>query len=359
MSKVIFACGGTGGHIYPALALADKLKEMGLEIQFIGTADHIEAELVPAHGYPISFITISGFHRGLRLSNLLFPFKLILSLIQSKRLLKQFQPDLVIGTGGYVCGPVLRQAAKLQIATAVHESNSYPGVTTRLLQDKVNQIYIAYERAADFLKSAKEIIVSGNPIRKITKMSKADARKDLKIADQFTLLIVGGSQGARSVNQAVEKILPDLDQSIQYNLIWQTGKLGYPDYKKHAGENRIVLAYFDDMYRIYSAADLIVCRAGAMSLAEVAAYHLPALIIPLKTAAADHQFYNARSFEINGAAVLLRDNVELDERLKFEIKRLYAETEELKEMTIKMKEMARPEATDKIVESVMKLIKRN
>ena len=358
MNSIVFACGGTGGHIYPALAMAEELKKMNVTIHFIGTKNHIEADLIPANGYPISFITISGFHRSFRLVNLLFPFKLLLGLIQSKRLLKQLKPALVIGTGGYVCGPVLYQAAKMKISTMIQEQNSYPGVTTRLLQSRVDEIHIAYDYAKQFLKNAKQLITSGNPIRKINALSKTDARQQLNLTDQFTILIIGGSQGARSINEAMKNILTEFSLESDFNLIWQTGKKTYSNYAKIASKDRIVEPYFDDMNIVYSAADLIICRAGAMSLAEITAYHLPALIIPLNSAAANHQFYNAKSYENAGAAVLIKDDDELEDRLKFELKRLISDSEELKEMSEKIESFETVDATKKLVESALNLMNK-
>ena len=246
MTKVLLAGGGTGGHIMPAIALAESFKEKGFDILFVGSKNRMEANLVPAHGFKIKFIWISAFHRSLRISNLIFPLKLVFSLIQSFIILKKFKPDFVVGTGGFASGPILYMAGLAKIKVFLQEQNSFPGITTRLLEKYASMIFIAYERTTDFLKS-KNTILFGNPIRNMELNSdeKSNYLKALGLENRQTISIIGGSQGALSINEAFAKIVKEIENTFDINVIWQSGKYSYEKFKSFSSKK-------NNCKRIYS-----------------------------------------------------------------------------------------------------------
>ncbi len=264
----MLAGGGTGGHLFPALAIADELRKISpnAEILFIGTRHKIEARVVPHHGYEFKAIWISGFHRSLRPGNLAFPLKVLVSLVQSFFVIRDFKPDVVIGTGGYVCGPVLYAASLLAIATVLHESNSYPGVTTRFLAGRATKVFLGFEHARTWLRRSDNVELVGTPIRdSLGRASRADALRFFGLnPHRKTALIVGGSLGAASINQVVSQSINALTES-GLQLIWQTGKNGFEEViQKISGRNvGWVGAFIERMDLAYAAADLVVCRAGA------------------------------------------------------------------------------------------------
>ena len=352
--RIVFACGGTGGHIYPALALADAFKELGHKILFIGTKDRIEAKIIPNNGYDFTSIEVQALQRKLSLKNVSFPFKLLKGLLQSKKILKNFNADLVVGTGGYVCGPVLYAAAKLKMATAIQEQNSYPGLTTRLLMKKVNHIYIADESVKKRIKN-KNVFVFGNPLRnKIRLLSKNTVKEKLFSNTDITFGVLGGSLGARSINLAIAKIKQSIN--IPANLYWQTGEFSYNEFKYLENSRIKITPYISDMKEYYSALDFIICRAGAMSLSEVASLHIPAIIVPYKYASENHQYYNAKIFEDQKAAILHLDDDGLAENLEKSILTLLRNPQILTDMSLEMKKLAKPNAKEEIIKKLNELI---
>jgi UDP-N-acetylglucosamine--N-acetylmuramyl-(pentapeptide) pyrophosphoryl-undecaprenol N-acetylglucosamine transferase len=352
--KIVFACGGTGGHVYPALALADSFKEMGYEILFIGTKDRIEAKLVPENNYQFESITVQALQRAFTIKNLLFPFRLMQGILQSRKILKRFKADLVVGTGGYVCGPVLYVAGELKIATAIQEQNSYPGLTTRLLMKRVNQVHIAYDVIKKRIKN-KNVYVSGNPLRhKIQLIDKSEMKTHFFKNTDITFGILGGSLGAKSINLAISSMIRSL--KIPANIYWQTGTFTYEDFKKFSDSRVKVEAYVSNMQDYYSTLDFIICRAGAMSLSEIASLGLPAIIVPYKYASENHQYHNAKVFEDSRAAILHLDDEELEENLQKSILTLVKNPQILTDMSIEMKKMARPNARNEIINKLNELI---
>lgn len=314
--KVIISGGGTGGHIFPAIAIADTLKKKldQPEILFIGAKGRMEMEKVPAAGYDVKGLWISGFQRSLSARNFIFPFKLISSLITARRIIKKFKPDIVIGTGGYASGPTLRMASRMKIPAVIQEQNSFPGITNRLLSRNVNRICVAYDGMEKYFPSSK-IVITGNPVRSdilnITDKTSA-AKKFFQLQhNKPVVLIIGGSQGARAINEA---ILAALDQfsAKGIQMIWQTGKLFYGEALsriEESGNSLIkVHAFLTRMDLAYSAADIIVSRAGAIAISEICVVNKPAIFVPLPTAAEDHQTRNARSLVDKNAAVMITNN---------------------------------------------------
>ena len=309
--KILIAAGGTGGHVFPALAIADEIKKLrpDTEFLFIGTKGKIESRVVPQCGYLLSFIWISGFHRSLRMDNLLFPLKVIVSLVQSFFLIKRFQPDIVMGTGGYVCGPVLYVASLFGIPTVVHESNSFPGFTTRMLSPRATRIFTAFDATARWLKRKDNIELSGTPTRDVLgTVSREDGIKFFNLdPSKKTVLVFGGSLGAASINEAIRVLVKDfIDSNIQW--IWQTGRSNEMLTKEMAAiKNCRVNTFIDKMEYAYSAADVVVCRAGATTLAELTRLGKASVLIPYPYAASDHQAFNAQTLVDAGAAVMIAD----------------------------------------------------
>ncbi|MBI5216148.1 MAG: undecaprenyldiphospho-muramoylpentapeptide beta-N-acetylglucosaminyltransferase [Ignavibacteriae bacterium] len=364
--RVIFAGGGTGGHLFPAIAIADELKRLvpDAELLFIGTKNKIEARVVPQKEFAFRTIWISGFHRRLRLSNFLFPLKVVVSLVQSYSIIKQFKPDVVIGTGGYVSGPIVYAASVMKIPTLIHEQNSYPGVTTRMLGNRVKQVCITFEQAKKYLKRVDNVVLTGNPTRgSLEKVHQSEAFNYFGFdssGKQKTLLVFGGSLGATTINNAV---VQQLEKYIGqgFRIIWQTGKEDIERVKtssnKIAKEHLWVNAFIDRMDYAYAISDIVICRAGATTIAELTRLGKPAILIPYPFAAADHQTENAKAMTESGAALMVRDS-EAKERLFDVVQSLLNDTEKLQAMSIASKQLGKPNAAEEIARRIIELGRR-
>jgi UDP-N-acetylglucosamine--N-acetylmuramyl-(pentapeptide) pyrophosphoryl-undecaprenol N-acetylglucosamine transferase len=321
-ARLIFAGGGTGGHLYPAIAIADRVKEilsarMPVEIIFVGTKRGIEYRVRETLGYPLHLVNIRGIARSFTLANLAVPFLIVSAMMKANSLVKQFGPQVVVGTGGYVSWPVLRAANGQKITTVLQEQNSFAGVTTRQLAPKATRIYLGFAKAAEMLKTNGEIIVTGNPVRaSISKGDRAEAIKAFGLdPTKKTILVIGGSQGARSVNQAMLRGLQQSNLPDGYQLLWQTGKRDYTDVSAAAGEKakgHTLFPFESRMALVYAAADVAIARAGAITLAEIEACALPSVLIPYPHAAGDHQRKNAEEFARQGYATVIDENVLAD-----------------------------------------------
>jgi len=361
--RIIFAGGGTGGHVFPAIYLANYFKKhWKANCLFIGTKNGIESRKVPQAGFVVKHIWISGFHRRLDWRNLLFPLKLIISSWQSKKELKAFKPNLVIGTGGYVSGPVLRKAVKMNITSIIQEQNSYPGVTTRLLSSKVDHVFVAYEEAVKYLKDKSNCSVIGNPVRQnLGQADKKNARKFFGLNNKaVTILVFGGSQGARNINKAIDNLLStSVFKGAQ--LIWQTGETEFDKYKKKYEKsdfrNIHILPFIDKMDYAYAVSDFVICRAGAMTIAELVAMNLPSVLVPLPSAAANHQYKNAKTLADAGAAMIVEDNASLTNGIENAIEKLKSNVQMRKDIKKNMKSFYNPDAIEKIAETIDEVIK--
>lgn len=310
--RVLFAGGGTGGHLFPAMAIAREIAALdtGCRIHFVGTRYGIEYRMRDELGYPLTVIAIRGLPRKLSLSLVLFPIRLLISIVQALRLCSRFRPDVVVGTGGYVAGPVIIAAALKGIPRVLQEQNSYPGLMTRRLARRTTLIFIAYDKAREYLPGGVTLKLLGNPVRRsILQGDRAAAIKKFGLRDdRKTILILGGSQGAHRINEAVLAGLDSLDDRIQ--ILWQCGKRDYTDVASRVNKKDFVISLFpfsNDMDAVYAAADLAVARAGALTLAELTACGIPALLIPYPYAAADHQTHNAAEVVAAGAAEMIAD----------------------------------------------------
>ncbi len=359
--KFILSGGGTGGHIYPAVAIANELKSRfpDAEFLFVGAEDKMEMQKVPQAGYAIKGLWIAGLQRKLTLQNMLFPVKLINSLWKSRKIIKEFKPDVVIGTGGFASGPLLQMANMLGIPTLIQEQNSFPGITNKLLSKKANAICVAYENLDQFFPKGK-MILTGNPVRQ--DLIAIDEKREEAIAyfkldaKKKTLLVLGGSLGARRINQLIEKELNTiLAQNVQ--IIWQCGKLYFEEYKKYNSENVQVVAFIERMEFVYAAADIIISRAGASSVSELCIVGKPVIFIPSPNVAEDHQTKNAKAIVDKKGAILLKES-QLDSEFSLVFEALLKDAEKQKQLSENIKELALPEATQQIADEVVKLIRK-
>jgi len=357
--NILVSGGGTGGHIYPAIAIANELKKRNpnAKFLFVGAKDRMEMEKVPQAGYEIKGLWISGIQRKLTLKNLIFPFKLISSLWNANKIIKKFKPDVVIGTGGFASGPTLQMANRKGIPTLVQEQNSYPGITNKLLSKKVNTICVAYDGLERFFPKDK-IVKTGNPVRQdlLEIATKKEEGQELFKLNMFqkTLLILGGSLGARAVNQLIEKNIQWLlDQNVQ--VLWQTGKLYYKEYRKYNDKDGVhVVQFINKMDLAYAAADVIISRAGAGSISELCIVGKPTIFIPSPNVAEDHQTKNAMAVVDKDAAILLKES-ELD-GFQSVFENLLKSEEQQEKLSKNIKELALVKATEHIADEVEKLV---
>ena len=359
--KIILSGGGTGGHIYPAIAIANELKSRfpDAEILFVGAKDRMEMEKVPQAGYKIKGLWISGIQRKLTGKNLSFPFKVVSSLLRARKIIKAFNPDVVIGTGGFASGPLLKMANMNNIPTLIQEQNSYPGITNKLLAKKANKICVAYDGLERFFPKDK-IIKTGNPVRRglldiDAKAVEAKNFFNLKHG-KYTLLVIGGSLGSRRINELIEKELDFFDtQNVQ--IIWQCGKLYFQQYKIYNNTQNVqVYEFLNNMDFAYAAADVIVSRAGASSVSELCIVGKPVIFIPSPNVAEDHQTKNAMAIVDKKAAMVIKEE-DLDADFENKFSQLLASPEKQKELGRNIKKLALTNATKEIADEVEKLLK--
>mgnify|MGYP003149238977 CR=1 FL=1 len=358
--RVILSGGGTGGHIYPAIAIADEIKRRhpDAEILFVGAEDRMEMEKVPQAGYNIKGLWISGIDRSFSLKNFIFPFKLISSLARSRKIIKEFKPDIVIGTGGFASGPILRIANSKGIPTLIQEQNSLPGVTNRILAKRVNTICAAYEKVKDVFPAEKTII-TGNPVRQdllnVNSLRKEALDYFNLSKEKKTVLVLGGSLGARRINKLIENNLKRFsDKGVQ--IIWQIGKLYFEEYKKYDTANVRAKQFINRMDYAYAAADIIISRAGAGSVSELCIVGKPVLFVPSPNVAENHQAKNAMAITAHDAALMITED-ELTERFELCFFNLLDDGKRMNRFASNIKKLALPNATSDIVDEVEKLIK--
>lgn len=358
-NNILISGGGTGGHIYPAIAIANEIKRRhpNANFLFVGAKDRMEMEKVPQNGYEIKGLWISGIQRSLSLKNLSFPFKLISSLWNAGKIVRKFKPDIVVGTGGFASGPTLFMAERKGIPALIQEQNSFPGITNKLLSRKANKICVAYDNLERFFPKNK-IIKTGNPVRQdlleIENLT-IEGKKHFGVAvSKKTVLVLGGSLGARAINKLIEENI-DWFADNDLELIWQTGKLYFEDYKKYdALENVQTHAFLNRMDLTYAAADFVISRAGASSISELCIVGKPTIFIPSPNVAEDHQTKNALAVvEKNGAVLLEEKNASIFQTVMNE---LLVDEEKQKLLRKNIKQLALPNATQSIVNEIEKLI---
>ena len=373
--KIIISGGGTGGHIFPAIAVAQELKmiDKNIEILFVGALGRMEMEKVPKAGFDIIGLPISGLQRKLALKNISFPFKLIKSLWQAKSIIKKFNPDAVASFGGYASGPIAQAAVWKGIPVILQEQNSFPGITNKLLAGKARKICVAYQGMEKYFQKEK-IIYTGNPVRKIIKdlyksgdeisKEEKDINSSLKYFDlnqnKKTVLVFGGSLGAGSLNEAVKLNLKKILDSNDVQLIWQVGKYYYKKYitvQEEYSSSVKILPFIDRMDLAYTAADIVVCRAGALTISELSLAGKAAILVPSPNVAEDHQTKNAMSLVNANAAMMIRD-AEVKEKLGNEIIELLNNENKKAGLEEKIKKMAKPDSAKEIANVILKSIKK-
>lgn len=370
--RILFATGGTGGHINPALAVAGYIRKnvKDVEILFVGTAEKMEAKLVPAAGFDFKTIDITGFQRSLSLNNIKRNLgtvsKLLRASSQAKKIILEFKPDVVIGFGGYVSGPVLRMAAKLGIPTAIHEQNAYPGVTNKALAKKADAVMLTVQAAEKYLKPKNPCILTGLPVRgEIVEADRDFARAKLNLDERPMVLSMGGSLGARAINDAVVELIANKANDGdcyfhhaygQYGK-WVPEKLHEKGVQFEELPNITVREYINDMDVCLAAADLVICRAGASSLSEFEAVGKASILIPSPNVAENHQFHNAMALVNNGAAVIIEEKDLTGEKLTQEVNRLLSDREALRALGENAKKMAIPDTVERIANILSDLCK--
>ena len=360
--KIILSGGGTGGHIYPAIAIANELKSRfpKSEFLFVGANNKMEMQKVPEAGYAIKGLWIAGLQRRLTFKNLLFPLKLGVSLIKSLAILNAFKPAVVIGTGGFASGPLLQMAAMKGVPTLIQEQNSFPGITNKLLSKKVNKICVAYEGLERFFPKEK-LILTGNPVRQDVldpdqKSNEAQTFFNLD-PNKKTLVVLGGSLGARRINQLVESEL-NFFKALGIQLIWQCGKLYANDYSHYNSNSDVqVHTFLNRMDLAYAAADIVISRAGASSVSELCVVGKPVIFIPSPNVSEDHQTKNASAVAEKNAAIIISEK-ELESSFEMQFSKLINSESQQQEMSTNIKKLALTQATHKIVDEIEKLLNK-
>ncbi len=364
--KVIISGGGTGGHIFPAIAIADEIKRQhsSVQIKFVGANDRMEMERVPAAGYEIVGLPIMGLKRSLTFQNVKVIINLLKSLRMAKKFIKQFKPDVAIGVGGYASGPTLRMASKLNIPTLIQEQNSYAGITNRLLAKSADCICVAYKGMEKYFPQEK-IKLTGNPVRAfaISDELKAEAFEHFEIKQgKPVLLIVGGSLGAKTINESIfHEFQKILESGVQ--LIWQTGKHYFDEIKKQTNKYGIsdevkIMPFISRMDLAYNIADLIISRAGAISISEICLMGKPSILVPSPNVSEDHQTKNAEALVHENAAIMVEDD-KARQKLADQAISLIKDKTQLDRMSASAKQLAKPDAVKQIVENVNKLLRLN
>ena len=361
--KIIISGGGSGGHIFPAIAIANALKQIddSIEILFVGAKGKMEMERVPKAGYPIKGLWISGFQRKLTMRNLMFPFKLLSSLIKAFGIVRKFEPDVVVGVGGYASGPTLEMASRLGVPTLIQEQNSYAGVTNRLLAKKVKTVCVAYNNMEKFFPK-ENIVFTGNPIRQeITQIEgkRDEAMKHFGLDPmKKTIVVVGGSLGARAINDAIEASFDDFANHQELQILWQSGKLYIEEFKaKKACQlpNVHLTKFIDKMDLAYAAADLLILRAGAATISELCLVQKPAILMPSPNVSEDHQTKNAMALVEKDAAVLVKDKEGAEKMFQTALDLLNDDTK-LQSLSENVGKLGMKNAAENIAKEVLKLV---
>lgn len=363
LRKVIISGGGTGGHIFPAIAIANQIKEQypDCEILFVGANGKMEMEKVPAAGYKIVGLDVAGLKRKITLENFKILWKFWQSSRKAKKLMKEFNPDVAIGVGGYASAPTLKAAAKLNVPTLVQEQNSFAGLTNKMLGKRAKKVCVAYDNMERFFDKTK-VVITGNPVR--SNVVQIDGKREVAIkhfdldSNKKTLLVLGGSLGARTINQSIQAACKDLtNEGVQ--IIWQCGKIYAEDLQNFMKENPNsdvkLHPFIMEMDLAYAAADIIVSRAGAISVSEICIVGKPAIFVPSPNVAEDHQTKNAMALVEKGAAKMLKD-VDAIKSMKDEVLSLMNDDDQRSHLSSEIKKMARPNATEDIVKEIIKIV---
>lgn len=363
--RAVLTGGGTGGHIYPAVAICEAIKkeEPESEILFMGTEHGLEKDIIPRLGYRIEFVKARGLSRKNPLKNLRTAVEYLEGYARAKKILKEFRPDVVVGTGGYVCAPVIKAASSLGISCYIHEQNAYPGLTNKLLEKDCEKVFIAFSEAAEYFKDKEKILRVGNPVRaSFFEGGRREAREKLNIEqDKFVILSIGGSLGAERINKAVRALCESVrnggDTLLAFEnteLIVSSGRRYYEEMKDLAGESVAVSPYIENMDDYVKAADLVISRSGALALSELLAAGRASILVPSPNVTGNHQYHNAKSAADRGAAILIKEKELTDELLLETVAGLRADRARLEAMEREAAGMAERDAAGKIYENICK-----
>ena len=365
--RILFAGGGTAGHINPAISVADYMKEKDADFEalFVGTKRGLETRLVPSAGYRIRYIDICGFDRKHLLKNVSVLYKLQKSKIDCKKIIKEFKPDAVVATGGYVSGPVLMAAKKLGVPAIIHEQNVYPGLTVRGSEKYVDYVAVSFDETVSLMKNADKCVVTGNPIRpEILKADKESARQQLGLSEKPFVLVFGGSLGAQRINNTMIGVIKRLAESDDFTLLFGTGDRNYQKVMaqlEEAGvtlnDNIKVVPYINNMSSVMAAADVVVARSGAITVSEICALGKPSVLIPSPNVVRNHQEQNARELEKQNAAAVITEDILTDELLYNKICEMTSDKASLSAMSKNAKRIAKTNALEEIYNIVMKIKK--
>ncbi len=360
--RILFAAGGTGGHINPAIAIAKQFRQHypQCEILFVGTKRGLEGKLVPREGFDIEYIEAAGFRRKITFENVVVAYKAFASMLRTNKILKKFSPDLVIGCGGYTSGPVVLEAALKKIPTLIHEQNAFPGVSNKMLASKVNTVCISFEDTEKYFRKAKNVVFTGNPVRPaLFNLSKQAARLKLGIDDRPLIVAVGGSLGASTINNQILELIKNMPENIQ--ILWATGNREYEDIIEkldNLPENVKISPYLYNMDEVLPAADLAISRSGAITIAELCATGTPSILIPSPNVAENHQEVNARALEKRGAACVICERELENGLVSKKVRELLENPETLKTMGENALSMAKPDALEIIFNQGISLISK-
>ncbi|MDF2523829.1 MAG: murG [Clostridiales bacterium] len=366
--KAILTGGGTGGHIYPAVSIAREIQSRykNAEIIFVGTEKGLESKIIPKEGFALKTIKVRGFERRLTLKNLIAVKEAAFSIGSARKIIKAFKPDIVIGTGGYVCGTVMLAAAMMGIPTVIHESNAFAGMTNKLLVRFVDIIALNFEEASKYFKNSKKVVVTGNPIRTdIFDITKNEGMRELGFDEKIPLVfITGGSRGARKINQSIMALAEECSNNNSFQLLHMTGDTQYTSVMQYYKDRKIptdssrikVVPYLHNMPYALAASDIIISRCGAMTLSEITALGKPSILIPFPYAADNHQEYNARALEKKGAAIVMLEKDLTQEDLKDNVLKLLNDKKKLEQTALNSKKLGVRNATEKIGELISELL---
>lgn len=367
--RYLITGGGTGGHIYPALAIANEIKDKyrDAEILYVGTESGLESELVPRAGYDFRTIRVKGMPRKLNKKSLIAIIELFHGLGDSKKVIKDFKPDIVIGTGGYVCGPVVYMASKLKIPTLIHEQNAFPGITNKILSRYVNKVAITFDEATKYFKYPERIVNTGNPIRsEILNIDKKTAYSELNINPAIPLILsFGGSGGQKKLNDSILSFIESNVKNNNIQLIHVTGTRLYDDFIREIGEKKIqipnniqILPYLYKIPEALNIAKIVITSAGAITLAEISAVGVPSILIPKSYTAENHQEYNAKAFEAKGASIVILEKDLTAEIFNKTVKDLLNNNDKLITMSKNSKSMGKSDASKRIMDVIDKISRK-
>ena len=357
--KIIISGGGTGGHIFPAISIALGFKNRypDSNILFVGAKNKMEMDIVPKYNFKIKGLWISGFQRSFSFKNLIFPLKVIYSLIKSFLIIKKFKPDIVIGTGGFASGPLLITSQILKIPNVIQEQNSFPGFTNRILSKKAKIVFVAFEGMERYFKN-KRLMLFGNPIRKFKnkmKIKKHDLKNNFNLkSDKKLLFVLGGSLGSKKINEFLKEKL-DFFKKNNFQILWQTGKKYFDDFKKFSDNDVKVFPFVEEINKIFLISDIIISRSGAITLSELCFSKSSVFLIPSPNVTDNHQYYNALAFERKGAAILIKEN-ELQNKFESYFIDLINDKKKQKNMICNLNKMAKVNSADLIINEIVKLI---